>query len=111
MEKCSFCVQRIQAGKLEAKKEKRALVDGEINVACAQTCPTDAIVFGDKNDPNSKISKILAEEKDGRSFRVIEEINVDPNVNYLLKVRNKDKKVVATAEASHEAHVEEGHKH
>ena len=94
MEKCSFCVQRIQAGKLEAKKEKRILKDGEINVACAQSCPTNALVFGDKNDPNSEISRILAEEKEGRSFRVIEEINVDPNVNYLLKVRNKDKKVL-----------------
>ena len=102
MEKCSFCVQRIQAGKLEAKKEKRVLVDGEINVACAQTCPTNALIFGDKNDPKSEISKILAEEKTGRSFRVIEEINVDPNVNYLLKVRNKDKKVlVAEASTTH----------
>ncbi len=105
MEKCSFCVQRIQAGKLEAKKEKRSLKDGEIQVACAQTCPTNALVFGDKNDPNSEISKILALEKTGRSFRVIEEINVDPNVNYLVKVRNKDKKVVAEAVAeAHENH-------
>ncbi len=106
MEKCSFCVQRIQAGKLDAKKEKRTLVDGEINVACAQTCPTNALIFGDKNDPKSEISKILAEEKTGRSFRVIEEINVDPNVNYLLKVRNKDKKIlVAEVSNKHsEAH-------
>jgi MoCo/4Fe-4S cofactor protein with predicted Tat translocation signal len=103
MEKCSFCVQRIQEGKLIAKKEKRTLKDGEINVACAQSCPTNALVFGDKNDPTSEISKILAEEKEGRSFRVIEEINVDPNVNYLLKVRNKDKKVLV-AEAEVEAH-------
>jgi MoCo/4Fe-4S cofactor protein with predicted Tat translocation signal len=105
MEKCSFCVQRIQAGKLEAKKEKRALVDGEINVACAQTCPTNALIFGDKNDPKSEISKILAEEKTGRSFRVIEEINVDPNVNYLLKVRNKDKKILEASATKKEAEV------
>lgn len=105
MEKCSFCVQRIQAGKLEAKKEKRAIKDGEINVACAQTCPTNALIFGDKNDPTSEISKILAEEKEGRSYRVIEEINIDPNVNYLLKVRNKEKKVlVAEAKQVEEAH-------
>lgn len=94
MEKCSFCVQNIQAAKLVAKKEKRPLTDGEVTVACASTCATGAIVFGDKNDPNSQISKIIAEEKEGRSFRVIEEINIDPNVNYLLKVRNKDKKVL-----------------
>jgi MoCo/4Fe-4S cofactor protein with predicted Tat translocation signal len=104
MEKCSFCVQRIQAGKLEAKKEKRTLKDGEINVACAQTCPTNALIFGDKNDPNSEISKLIAEEKEGRSFRVIEEINIDPNVNYLVKVRNKDKKVLlADASVKEEA--------
>ncbi len=59
MEKCSFCVQRIQYGKLEAKKEGRRPKDGEINTACAEACPTDAIVFGDMNDSNSKISKML----------------------------------------------------
>jgi MoCo/4Fe-4S cofactor protein with predicted Tat translocation signal len=103
MEKCSFCVQRIQEGKLTAKKERRVLKDGEINVACAQTCPTNALVFGDKNDPNSEISKMIAEEKGGRSYRVIEEINIDPNVNYLVKVRNKDKKVVMADAANHAA--------
>jgi MoCo/4Fe-4S cofactor protein with predicted Tat translocation signal len=103
MEKCSFCVQRIQAGKLEAKKEKRIIKDGEINVACAQTCPTNALIFGDKNDPKSEIFKVLAEEKEGRSYRVIEEINIDPNVNYLLKVRNKDKKVMVAEASNHAA--------
>eukprot|EP01036_Dinobryon_divergens_P000639 gene639-824_t len=85
MEKCSMCVQRIQAGKLEAKKEKRRPVDGEIQVACAQSCPTNAITFGDMNDPASEISKLLIVEKEGRAFHVIEEINVKPNVSYLKK--------------------------
>ncbi len=105
MEKCSFCVQRIQEGKLTAKKERRVLKDGEINVACAETCPTNALIFGDKNDPNSEISKMIAEEKGGRSYRVIEEINIDPNVNYLVKVRNKDKKVILAEAANHAAEV------
>jgi molybdopterin-containing oxidoreductase family iron-sulfur binding subunit len=92
MEKCSMCVQRIQAGKLEAKKEKRRPVDGEIQVACAQSCPTNAITFGDMNDPVSEISKLLLVEKEGRAYHVIEEINVKPNISYLKKVRNKDAK-------------------
>ena len=93
MEKCSMCVQRIQAGKLEAKKEKRRPKDGEIQVACAQSCPTNAITFGDMNDETSEISKILAVEHKGRAFGVIEEINVKPNISYLVKIRNKDEKV------------------
>ncbi len=98
MEKCTFCVQRIQEGKLTAKKEKRRPVDGEINTACAQACSTGAIVFGDMNDPESKIAKILQLEyyEDGtkkptedRAFHVLEEINVQPNIAYLTKIRNK----------------------
>jgi len=100
MEKCSMCVQRIQAGKLTAKREKRTLVDGEINVACAVACPTDALVFGDMNDPSSKVSKLLKiEESDDaskqvgeeRAYHVLEEINVSPNVWYFTKIRNKEK--------------------
>jgi molybdopterin-containing oxidoreductase family iron-sulfur binding subunit len=100
MEKCSMCVQRIQAGKLTAKREKRAVVDGEINVACAVACPTDALVFGDLNDVNSKVSKLLKiEESDAaskevgeeRAYHVLEEINVSPNVWYFTKIRNKEK--------------------
>jgi len=92
MEKCSMCVQRIQEGKLTAKKEKRRPIDGEIQVACAQSCPTNAITFGDMNNPESEISKLLEVEKEGRAYHVIEEINVKPNVSYLMKVRNKDTK-------------------
>ena len=100
MEKCSMCVQRIQAGKLTAKREKRTVVDGEINVACAVACPTDALQFGDMNDPSSKISKLLKiEESDAaskevgeeRAYHVLEEINVSPNVWYFTKIRNKEK--------------------
>ncbi|GAB3872571.1 TAT-variant-translocated molybdopterin oxidoreductase [Hymenobacter segetis] len=90
MEKCSFCVQRIQLGKLEAKKQKRRPVDGEIVTACAQSCPTDAIVFGDMKDPNSRISKLLRREDGERAFHSLDSINVQPNVTYLTKIRNSE---------------------
>lgn len=90
MEKCSFCVQRIQEGKLTAKKERRRPVDGEIITACAQSCPTEAILFGDMNDPESRISKVLANEVKERAFQVLAEINTRPQISYLTKIRNKE---------------------
>lgn len=98
MEKCSFCVQRIQYGKLEAKKAGRSVTDDDVTVACASACPTDAIVFGDIRNPESKVSKLLQVKDKGdnqeihehRAYNVLEEINVKPNVWYLAKVRNKD---------------------
>lgn len=86
IEKCSFCVQKIQAGKLTAKRESRKLKDGEIKTACQSACATGAIVFGDYNDENSEVRKMADNE---RNFKVIEEIHTLPNVNYLTKVRNK----------------------
>ena len=80
-----MCIQRIQGGKLEAKLEKRTLKDGDIKVACQQTCPTNAIVFGDGNDPESEVSKALTSE---RTYYVIEEVNTMPGVGYQTKVRN-----------------------
>ena len=85
MEKCSMCVQRIQAGKLKAKLDKRTLKDGDIKMACQQTCPTNAIIFGDGNDPESEVSKALKSE---RTYYVLEEINTKPGVGYQTKVRN-----------------------
>ena len=103
MEKCSLCVQRIQYGKLEAKKEGRRPKDGEIEVACASACPADAILFGDMNDKDSRISKLLKikdtekadyiiekEIGEPRAYHVLEEIGVKPNVTYLTKIRNKE---------------------
>ncbi|MCU0439542.1 MAG: TAT-variant-translocated molybdopterin oxidoreductase [Raineya sp.] len=98
MEKCSLCVQRIQAGKLEAKKEKRKVKDGDVVTACQQSCPADAIIFGDMNDPESRIAKTIGitknEQKDivledERAYHLLEEINVKANVTYLAKIRNK----------------------
>jgi MoCo/4Fe-4S cofactor protein with predicted Tat translocation signal len=94
MEKCTFCVQRLQEGKLKAKKESRPLKSGENNewdvkTACQQACPTDAIVFGNINDSKSVISKTRVENPQ-RQFYVIEQLHTLPNVSYLAKVRNTD---------------------
>ncbi len=85
MEKCSLCVQRIQAGKLEAKKNGEPVQDGAIQTACAESCPTDGIVFGDLNDKNSKIRKLA---DSNRAYNVLEEVGTRPNIYYQVKVRN-----------------------
>ena len=90
MEKCSFCAQRIQEAKSESARTGAPLMDGDIQVACQQSCPTQAIVFGDLNDPESRVSK-QAERQ--RSYRVLEELNVKPSVRYLGRVRNREDKV------------------
>ncbi len=85
MEKCTFCMQRIRQAKDQAKDEGRSVKDGEILTACQQSCPTDAIVFGDLNDPESLVSKL---KKSPRGYHVIEDLNTQPQVTYLRKVRN-----------------------
>ena len=86
MEKCSFCVQNIQMAKLQAKRENRKLSDGDVSVACAKACPSNAIVFGDRNDPNSEIAKMF---KNDRAYKMLEEIDTAPSVVYLTKIRNR----------------------
>ena len=88
VEKCSFCVQRIQEKKLLAKLENRPLADGEIQTACMQACPAGAIIFGDTNNQQGKLMDLFANE---RNYHLIEEIHTLPSVGYLTKVRNKDK--------------------
>ena len=88
IEKCSMCVQRIQHGKLEAKKAGHAVEDGSIETACAEACPTHAIQFGDLNDVNSYVHKA---SKDQRSYTMLDEVGVKPNVYYQTKVRNLSK--------------------
>ncbi len=82
MEKCTFCVQRIQAGEIQAKAEKRELREGEIQPACAQSCPADALVFGDLNDPNSRVSRM---SRSGRATRLLGELGTQPKIAYLQK--------------------------
>ena len=85
MEKCSMCVQRIQAGKLEAKKAGAPVVDGSVTTACAEACPTHAINFGDLNDTQSAARQV---SETNRAYHALEEIGVKPNIFYMTKVRN-----------------------
>ncbi len=87
MEKCSMCVQRIEAGKVEARSQGLPVADGAIQTACQQSCPANAIVFGDVNDTKSKIYEAL---ENPRRYRVLEELNVRPAVSYLRVVKNRD---------------------
>lgn len=93
MEKCSFCIQRTQAAKLTAKREGRMLADGEAQTACQQACASNAIVFGNVHDPASQVSKIR-QDNPQRSFYVLEQLHVLPNVTYLAKVRNTEEIIV-----------------
>ena len=87
IEKCSFCTQRIQSSKLDAKKQNRKLQDGDVKTACQTACPTNAIVFGDMNDKNSQVAQTL---DSGRNYFLFEEQHFLNHVGYQVKIRNKD---------------------
>ena len=95
MEKCTFCVQRIQDAKVRAKGEGRPLRDGEIATACTAGCPSDAIVFGDLNDPKSRVSQLA---RSRRGYKVLEELGAKPAITYLADLKNP-----AVAGGSHES--------
>jgi Fe-S-cluster-containing dehydrogenase component len=82
MEKCTFCVQRIKAAKIDAKKESRELVDGALQPACAQACPTSAIVFGDLNDPESRVARLAHSP---RGTKLLEDLGAEPKITYLQR--------------------------
>jgi molybdopterin-containing oxidoreductase family iron-sulfur binding subunit len=87
MEKCTFCVQRIRDGKERAKALGVPVNDGDIETACMQTCPTDAIVFGDLNDPKSRVAQL---KKTERGYHVLADLNTRPAITYQTKVRNRE---------------------
>ena len=87
MEKCTFCVQRIEEVKIKARNEGRPINDGEIQPACAQSCPANAIVFGDLTDVKSRVAQM---KKSGRNYTLLEELNLRPALSYLAKVRNEE---------------------
>ena len=93
MEKCSFCVQRLQDSKLEAKKQQDPTLVRNVKTACMQACPTHAISFGNVNDKESDIYKIRHVDQKHRAFYVLEQLHVLPNVSYLAKVRNTDRHI------------------
>jgi molybdopterin-containing oxidoreductase family iron-sulfur binding subunit len=82
MEKCTFCVQRIKAGEIQAASEKREVRDGEIKPACVQSCPTEAMVFGDLSDPNSRVSRLA---RSSRGVKLLGELGTLPKVTYLQR--------------------------
>lgn len=92
IEKCSFCVQRIQEGKLTAKSETRKLREGDVKTACQTSCPTGAITFGDTNNPKSAVRQ---KQKNQLAYRVLEEINVQSSVVYSAKINNRDESLDA----------------
>ncbi|MEE4273989.1 MAG: TAT-variant-translocated molybdopterin oxidoreductase [Thermoanaerobaculales bacterium] len=96
MEKCTYCVQRIQKVRIAARNDNRPVTDGEIVPACAQTCPTNAIAFGDLNDPTSEVSRL---REDKRAYATLAELNIRPRTQYLARLSNK----VGGSEPAHHA--------
>jgi molybdopterin-containing oxidoreductase family iron-sulfur binding subunit len=104
MEKCTYCVQRIEYAKIESEKEHRRVRDGEIKTACQATCPTESIVFGDLNDPESRVAKLHAQK---RRYDLLADLNTRPRTVYLASVRNPNGELGGAAPRP--SHGEAGH--
>ena len=100
MEKCTYCVQRINQARIDAKREDRRIADGEVVTACQAVCPSEAIVFGDINDPKSRVNQLKAQE---RSYGVLEDLNTRPRTTYLGALRNPNPELEPAGTAAHQA--------
>jgi molybdopterin-containing oxidoreductase family iron-sulfur binding subunit len=113
MEKCSYCIQRIRETGRRAQLEEREIRDGEVQTACQQACPADAITFGDQSDPTTKVSK---KKENARRYEMLDELNVKPRTSYLGRVRNLSDDLAPASshgktEPQHEAAPAEGDAH
>jgi molybdopterin-containing oxidoreductase family iron-sulfur binding subunit len=105
MEKCTYCTQRIQLGKIEAEKQGRKVRDGEIQTACQTACPTEAIIFGDINDPNSRVRKLKQEP---RNYDVLADLNTRPRTSYLAEIRNPNPELGSQSSSHSSGEVKHG---
>jgi molybdopterin-containing oxidoreductase family iron-sulfur binding subunit len=96
MEKCTYCIQRITRGRIDSEKEERRIRDQEIQTACQQACPSEAIIFGDLNDRNSIVAHLQAEP---RNYGLLAELNTRPRTTYLASVRNPNPDLEAAKKA------------
>jgi molybdopterin-containing oxidoreductase family iron-sulfur binding subunit len=92
MEKCTYCVQRISASRIESEREGRPIRDGEVQTACQAVCPSEAIVFGNLNDPDSHVSKLKAEQRD---YSLLHELNTRPRTTYLAAISDANPDLAA----------------
>jgi Fe-S-cluster-containing dehydrogenase component len=90
MEKCTYCVQRINAAKIQSEVENRTIRDGEIQTACQQACPAEAIIFGNINDKKSRVSALKAQSRD---YVLLADLNTRPRTSYLARVRNPNPEI------------------
>jgi molybdopterin-containing oxidoreductase family iron-sulfur binding subunit len=105
MEKCTYCTQRISAARIESEKKNVPIKDGDIVTACQAACPSDAIVFGDLNDPESKVAKL---KKDHRNYNLLNELNTQPRTTYLAAMKNQNTEMPDYKQRTYPATAEEG---